>query len=191
VARFVDAIGQAHLAVLDLAGSCDRIGQAALDKIRPDLALMGLALRAFYIENISLPPEVEQALDKRTQMGVLGNLDRYAKFQAANAIPEAAANPGGLAGVGAGVAVGAALGGQMARAMQPAPPPLPAGGFFLGVGGVQTGPFDLATLAVKVRDGSLTRATLVWKEGMAAWTAAECVPGLQPLFAAVPPPLPA
>jgi membrane protease subunit (stomatin/prohibitin family) len=190
VARFVDAIGQAHLAVLDLAGNYDRIGQAALEKIRPDLALMGLALRAFYIENISLPPEVEQALDKRTQMGVLGNLDQYAKFQAANAIPEAAANPGGLAGVGAGVAVGAALGGQMARAMQPAPPPLPAGGFFLGVGGAQTGPFDLAALAGKVRDGSLTRTTLVWKEGMAEWTAAERVPELQPLFAAVPPPLP-
>jgi hypothetical protein len=125
-------------------------------------------------------------------MGVLGNLDQYTKFQAANAIPEAAANPGGLAGVGAGVAVGAALGGQVAQAMHPSasPPPLPGGGFFLGAGGAQTGPFDLATLAARVRDGSLTRATLVWKEGMAEWTPAERVPELQPLFAAVPPPLP-
>jgi membrane protease subunit (stomatin/prohibitin family) len=65
VARFVDAIGQAHLAVLDLAGNCDRLGQPALEKIRPDLALMGLALRAFYIENISLPrrpPRVDPRL---------------------------------------------------------------------------------------------------------------------------------
>src|SRR6202050_3128780 len=64
VARFVDAIGQAKIAVLDLAGNYERIGQMALEHIRPDLAGMGLSLAVFYIENISLPPEVEQALDK-------------------------------------------------------------------------------------------------------------------------------
>jgi membrane protease subunit (stomatin/prohibitin family) len=193
VARFVDAVGQAHVAVLDLAGNYDRISQAALEKIRPDLAAMGLALRSFYIENISLPPEVEQALDKRTQMGVLGNLDQYTKLQTANAIPEAAANPGGLGGVGASMAAGVALGNQMAHAMQPsaAPLPLPGGeGFFVGQGGVQAGPFDLAALAARVRDGSLTPTTLVWRQGMPEWTAAGRVPELQPLFAAVPPPLP-
>src|SRR5205823_2691033 len=72
VARFVDAIGQAHIAVLDLAGNYDKISQVALHNIKPDLAAMGLELTTFYIENISLPAEVEQALDKRTQMGVLG-----------------------------------------------------------------------------------------------------------------------
>jgi membrane protease subunit (stomatin/prohibitin family) len=196
VARFADALGQAKLAVLDLAGSYDRIGQAALEKIRPDLAAMGLALRAFYVENVSLPPEVEQALDKRTQMGVLGNLDQYAKFQAANAIPEAAANPGGLGGAGASLAAGMAMGQQMARALQPSaapgtPPPLPgSSGFFLGVGGVQSGPFDLAALQAKLRDGSLTRATLVWRQGMPEWTPAERVAELAALFAAMPPPLP-
>src|SRR5919201_1102041 len=64
VARFADAIGRAKLPVLDLAG-------------------MGLALPAFYVENISLPPEVEEALDKRTKMGVLGDMSQYTKFQPA------------------------------------------------------------------------------------------------------------
>jgi membrane protease subunit (stomatin/prohibitin family) len=193
VARFADALGQAHLAVLDLAGNYDRIATAALEKIRPDLATMGMTLKAFYIENVSLPPEVEQALDKRTQMGVLGNLDQYAKFQAANAIPEAAANPGGLGALGANLAVGAVMGGQMAQALHPAaaPPPLPsAAGWFVGISGVQSGPFDLAALSAKVRDGSLPRTALVWREGMAAWTPAEHVPELHGLFPAVPPPLP-
>jgi membrane protease subunit (stomatin/prohibitin family) len=196
VSRFADALGQAHVGVLDLAGNYARISGVALEAIRPDLAAMGLALRAFYVENISLPPEVEEALDKRTQMGVLGNLDQYTKFQAANALPEAAANPGGMGALGASVAAGAALGSQMAHALgQPsagaAPPPLPAAaGYFVGTGGVQSGPFDLAALAAKVRDGSLTRSTLVWKQGMAEWTAAERVADLEPLFAAVPPPLP-
>ena len=196
VARFSDAIGRAKLSVLDLAGNYDKIAQVALERIRPDLAQMGLSLTAFYIENISLPPEVEQALDKRTQMGVLGNLDQYAKYQTANAIPEAAKNPGGLAGAGMGLAAGVAMGGQMAGALagaaQPtaAPPPLPQSGYFLGIGGQQQGPFDAATLAAKVRDGSLTRATLVWKQGMPGWVAAETVPELQTLLASAPPPLP-
>src|SRR5689334_11936079 len=162
VSRFVDAIGQAKIAVLDLAGHYGRISEVALQNISPDLAAMGLALTKFYIENISLPPEVEQALDKRTQMGVLGNLDQYTKYQTANAIGDAAKNPGGVGGVGAQLAAGMAIGQQMAgnigAAMQaPAqtvasggaavPPPLPSGAsFFIELDGQQAGPLDVVTL---------------------------------------------
>ncbi len=194
VARFADAVGQAKIAVLDLAGNYDRLAHAALERFRPELAAMGLELTTFYVENISMPPEVEQAIDKRSKMGVLGNLDAYAKLQAAEAIPEAARNPGGLAGVGAGLGVGVALGQQMAGALQPGqqqqPPPLPQAAWYAGIGGVQAGPFDLATLSAKVRDGSLTKATLVWKQGLPGWVPAETVPELQSLFAQLPPPLP-
>jgi hypothetical protein len=125
---------------------------------------------------------------------VLGNLDQYTRFQAANAIGDAARNEGGIAGVGASLAVGAVLANQMTGALpgSPAtPPPLPStGGYYVGVDGAQTGPFDLATLATKVKDGSLTRTALIWKPGMGEWSAAEKVADLAPLFAAVPPPLP-
>jgi hypothetical protein len=72
------------------------------------------------------------------------------------------------------------------------PPPLPnaASSYFIALNNTQAGPFDMATLGAKVRDGGLTRSTLVWKQGMASWIAAETVPELQALFAAVPPPLP-
>jgi hypothetical protein len=63
-------------------------------------------------------------------------------------------------------------------------------GFYLGVNGQQIGPFDMATLAAKAREGALARTTLVWKPGMAAWTPAEGVAELQSLFANQPPPLP-
>jgi membrane protease subunit (stomatin/prohibitin family) len=200
VSRFADSVGQAKIPVLDLAGNYDRLASVALARIAPELAAMGLSLTAFYIENISLPPEVEKALDTRTQMGVLGNMEQYTKYQTAQAIPEAARNPGGLAGVGAGLGAGVVMAQQMAGALhgQPSasaggPPPLPGAAqvaFFLGVGGKQTGPFDLEALANKLRDGSLTPQTLVWKQGMSGWAAAESVPELQALFAAAPPPLP-
>jgi membrane protease subunit (stomatin/prohibitin family) len=195
VARFVDVIGQAKIPVLDMAGNYDKMSRLCLEKIGPDLQTMGMTLTLFYIENISLPPEVEQALDKRTQMGVLGDLGQYTKFQTAEAIRDAAKNPGGVAGVGVGLGAGLSMGQQMTGAMgvsnPAAPPPLPqAISFFMAYNGAQAGPFDLATLSSKVHDGSLTRSTLVWKQGMPNWVAAETVPELQQLFASLPPPLP-
>jgi membrane protease subunit (stomatin/prohibitin family) len=197
VSRFSDAIGQAKIPVLEMAGNYEKIATVANSHIAPELANMGLALTAFYIENISLPPEVEQALDKRTQMNVLGNLGQYTQYQTANAIADAAKNPGGIAGVGAGLGAGLAMANQMAGALQGqaagVAPPLPAGGsgsFFLALNNTQAGPFDIPALMAKAREGSLTRTTLVWRQGMACWVAAETVPELQSMFASVPPPLP-
>src|SRR5262249_21735640 len=103
VSRFVDVVGSAKIPVLELAGNYQRMAALALERIRPELAAMGLELTAFYIENISLPPEVEKALDERTKMGVIGNLGQYTQFQAAQAIRDAAQNPGGVAGAAAGI----------------------------------------------------------------------------------------
>jgi membrane protease subunit (stomatin/prohibitin family) len=197
VARFSDAIGRAKLAVLDLAGNYDKIAKAAMEEMKPELAQMGLSLPMFYVENISLPEEVEKALDTRSKMGVLGDLGQYTKYQAAEAIPAAAANPGGMGGIGAQVAAGVVLGGQMGSALgagmaaQPAPPPLPATAtFHVAIDGKAAGPFDLTALQAKVAEGKVTRNSLVWRQGMANWIAAGSVPELNSIFAAAPPPLP-
>jgi membrane protease subunit (stomatin/prohibitin family) len=197
VARFTDAIGRAKLSVLDLAGNYDKIAAVAKEGIIPDLGGMGLSLPLFYVENISLPEEVEKALDTRSKMGVLGDLNQYTKYQAAEAIPTAAANPGGLGGLGAQIAAGVAVGGQMAGAVgagmasQAAPPPLPATAtFHVAIDGKSAGPFDLAALEAKVREGKVTRNSLVWRQGMANWVAASTVPELNAIFASSPPPLP-
>lgn len=196
VSRFTDAIGKASLPVLELAGNYDKLSKVALQQIAPDLAEMGLMLVSFLVENISLPPEVEKALDERTKMGVLGDMNRFTQYQTAQAIPVAAGNPGGLGGIGAGLAAGAVMGQQMAGAMGQAmgggsPPPIPgAGGFFLAVEGKQAGPYDMNALAGQVASGTLTRATLVWRNGMANWVAADTVPELRGLFANAPPPIP-
>jgi membrane protease subunit (stomatin/prohibitin family) len=197
VSRIVDAMASAKLPVLDLAGNYEKLSQVAKEKIAPEMQGMGLTITQFLVENISLPPEVEQMLDKRSSMAVLGNLDQYTKFQTGTAIGDAAKNPGGIAGVGAGLGAGVAIGGAMADAMRGGqsaggPPPLPGAGaqFYVGINGSQAGPFDMGTLAAKVRSGEITRQTLVWKPGMGAWLAAEGVDELRPLFAHLPPPLP-
>ena len=191
VARLADVIAGAKIPVLDLAGNYDKISKMALDIVGPDLKTLGLSLTLFYIENISLPPEVEQALDTRSKMGVLGDMNRYAQYQSATAIDDAAKNTGGSAGAGIGIGAGIALGQQMGTHVNPpgGPPPLPTA-FFVAINGAQAGPFDLNALVARTRDGSLTRETLAWRQGMAEWAAAGTIPELQSLFAATPPPLP-
>ena len=69
------------------------------------------------VENLSLPEELQKILDKRIGMGMVGDMQRYTQFQVANSIPAAAANEGGLAGIGAGLAPGSAIGQAMAQAI--------------------------------------------------------------------------
>jgi membrane protease subunit (stomatin/prohibitin family) len=198
VSRIVDAMGQSKIPILDLAGNYEKLSQVAKERIAPEMQGMGLTITQFLVENVSLPPEVEQMLDKRSSMAVLGNMEQYTKFQTAQAIGDAANNPGGIAGIGAGLGAGMAIGGQMSEALRGTsaaggPPPLPgaAAQFYVGLNGAQAGPFDITTLAAKVRAGEITRQSLVWKAGMAGWVAAESVGELQSLFPSVPPPLPA
>ena len=80
------------------------------------LRITDLEVTKFYVENVSLPKEVEEAMDKRASMGALGDANKYAQFQAADAMRDAAQNEGGGAGLGAGLGAGFAVGNQMANA---------------------------------------------------------------------------
>jgi membrane protease subunit (stomatin/prohibitin family) len=215
VGRLGNALASAGIPMLDLSAHQDAIGARLAGVLSEDLASVGIQIPKFIIENISLPPEVEQALDRRTQMGIVGNMDQYTQFQAANAIGDAARNPGG-AGEGLGLGVGLAMGQRMAQGLAPqggypqgqapqghpqqgqpsgppagGPPPLPPQDqWYLGAGGQRLGPFGADALAAQVQGGTLTPATLVWKNGMAQWTPAGQVPELAPILGSVPPPLP-
>jgi membrane protease subunit (stomatin/prohibitin family) len=117
VSSFSDALGEAKIAALDLASNYDELGTFMRGKMNDDFKGWGLELTKFVIENISLPQEVEAAMDKRTSMGVIGDVGRYTQFQAADAMRDAAQNPSGGAGTGAGLGAGFALGNAMAGAM--------------------------------------------------------------------------
>lgn len=190
VSNFGDALGQAKIPMLDLAGNFKTLGGRLGAAMQPEFDKLGVELATLLIENISLPPEVEQALDKRSSMGVIGDVNQYAKFQAADALRDAAKNPG-AAGTIVGLGVGQVFAGTMGQAAQgnTSPPPL-ATPFFVAVNNQQQGPFDPGMLGNMAKGGQLTRDTLVWKSGMAAWTKAGDVPELAAVFAATPPPIP-
>ncbi|MBX3242877.1 MAG: SPFH domain-containing protein [Acidobacteria bacterium] len=115
VSEFSDAIGEMKIPALDLAAQYKELGEAIRGKINQDFSSWGLEVTKFYVENISLPPEVEAAMDKRASMGALGDAQKYMQFQAADALRDAAQNEGGGAGLGAGLGAGFAVGGQMAN----------------------------------------------------------------------------
>jgi membrane protease subunit (stomatin/prohibitin family) len=116
VTEFSDALGEMKIPALDLAAQYKELGEAIRAKINEDFSGYGLEVTKFYVENISLPPEVEAAMDKRASMGALGDAQKYMQFQAADALRDAAQNEGGGAGLGAGLGAGFAVGGQMANA---------------------------------------------------------------------------
>jgi membrane protease subunit (stomatin/prohibitin family) len=117
VSGFSDALGEAKIAALDLASNYDELSKFTRNKLNDEFKSFGLELTKFVVENISLPAEVEAAMDKRTSMGVIGDVGRYAQFQAADAMRDAAQNPSGGASTGAGLGAGFAIGNAMAGAM--------------------------------------------------------------------------
>lgn len=121
VTEFSDALGELKIPALDLAAQYKEIGEQIRAKINEDFKAYGLEVTKFYVENVSLPPEVEAAMDKRASMGALGDANRYMQFQAADALRDATQNEGGGAGLGAGLGAGFAVGGQMANAFGAGP----------------------------------------------------------------------
>ncbi|MCP5426510.1 MAG: SPFH domain-containing protein [Gammaproteobacteria bacterium] len=199
VSRFSNSIAQAKIPVLDLAANYTELGQFITNTIAPEFEAYGLSLTKLLVENISLPPEVEAAMDKRSSMGIVGNLHQYTQFQAAEALRAAAENPGaagGSMGLGMGFVMAQQMGQTLAGASQPAgdsaPPPMPAATaqYFAHVNQQQAGPFAKEALSKLVEGGQLTRDTLIWKQGMATWQAAGEIDELQDLFPQAPPPLP-
>lgn len=116
VTEFSDALGELEIPALKLAAKFKELGETIRGKINEDFRTYGLEVTKFYLESVSLPEEVQAAMDRRGAMGALGNVDQYMKFQAADALRDAAQNEGGGAGLGAGLGAGFAVGNQMANA---------------------------------------------------------------------------
>ncbi len=182
--------------MVDLASNygqlSEKLRRAVLDRIDDEY---GLDIPQLFIVNVSVPDQVERALDARSSMGVIGDMDRYQKYQLGASIPTAAANPaGGLAGAGVGLGMGMSIAQLQAPSRSPLPliPPTPeadAAVWHFTSGGRTYGPYSVAQLGQAVAAGQLTSGSLVWAAGMESWVPMARVPRLAGLFAPPPPPI--
>lgn len=110
VSLFSEALASSRVPVLDVATRYSELGEALLPLINPIIKdKYGLEMASFILENVSVPPEVEAAIDKRSSMAAVGNLNDYVKFQMAQGLEKG----GGAGGIGAEMAVGLAMAQQM------------------------------------------------------------------------------
>jgi membrane protease subunit (stomatin/prohibitin family) len=211
ISNFSDIIGESKIAALDLASSYRELSALAQKDLAASFASYGLELSRFLIDNISLPEEVEAAIDQRTKLGVFGNtLPQYAQMQTAEAIKVAAANPGGIAGAGAGIGAGMAIGQTMAGAFSApqqnsappppssgsaAPPPPPGGQstaprWSVAIDGKTYGPYTDAAMKSMLDSGQVSPSTQAWRPGAAGWAAVETYSELGLGNGSMPPPPP-
>lgn len=214
VQEFSRVIAGSGIPVLDMAANTADLGKLIAAEVSPVLDGYGLEMPEFYIENISLPPAVEAALDKRTSMGLAGDLGKFTQYSAAEAMTAAANNPGQGGGMGAGLGMGMGMAmaqqlsnmaagqpsgpwGSSAPAapqptshMAPPPPPPVEHVWHIAVDGQTSGPFSKARLGRMASEGQLTRDTHVWTAGQDGWKKASDVQELAQLFTILPPPPP-
>lgn len=196
-------IAGSGIPVLDMAANTADLGKLVAAEISSVVAEYGLTIPEFYIENISLPPAVEEALDKRTSMGMAGELGRFTQYSAAEAMTAAAKNQAGDGGMGAGLGMGmgVAMANQMTgqggpwgsgatRSIAPPPPPPTEHVWHIAEAGKTHGPYSKADLGRMAIDGKLSRETYVWTPGQDGWMPADEVQELAQLFTVMPPPPP-
>ncbi len=121
VSKFADLLGEVQVNLLDLPAKYDELGGALRAKASEDFEALGLLLKAVYVTAVTVPEDVERALDERAQIGALGDMNAYMQFKAARALGDAAqagaGGEGSLAGLGAGLGAGVGLGSAMASAI--------------------------------------------------------------------------
>lgn len=198
--RFATIIGGSNIPVLDMAANYDQLGDFLTRRIAPEFGEYGLELTRILVENISLPPAVSEALDKRTSMGMTGNLDRYLQYQTGVSMEAGANNTGGGASDGIGMGIGLAMANRMNESIggggTGSPPPVPGNAdvFHVVVNGAAMGPYTVDILKQHAASGSLKPDSLVWSPSMSEWEPAGSVSALDNVFAggtATPPPIPA
>lgn len=181
MSRFTDTLGEAKIPALDLASKYDELSDHVKQKLQDEFKTMGLELSKFFVENISLPEEVEAMLDKRTGVGMMAPvMGAYTQMQVADSIPLAAQNAGGIAGMGMGMGVGFGMGNMMGQQMAGAQQQMGQQAFPAGSAAAPAAPAkslkDELTELKELFDGQLItqaeydsqRAAILKKHGMGA-----------------------
>lgn len=191
--RLATVLGENSVPVLDLAANYEKFGEYITDKIAPSFEAYGLELTHMLVENISLPEEVEKALDKRTSREITGDLDANIRYETGNALGNS--GQGGSSAIGdmVGMGAGIALGQEMMNKLSDknTPPDLPTRNttlYHIAVDDVSEGPYDLRKIQELIQQNIIQADTLVWTQGQKDWEPAKEI--LKEYFHNTPPPLP-
>ncbi len=205
VTRFTDTVGEANLPIELYAANTSELSETCKEVMQPEFERVGIELEKFYIENVSMPEELKKEIFEYSRLDKL-DMGKLTQFKTAKAIEAAAKNEGGTAGAGMGMGMGFVLAQQMGGMMNPQmgqqpvapmqgavmPPPMPVQTqYFYAVNGQQMGPVTFDKLKELFANRTINKDSLLWKQGMANWTALQEIEELKSFLGGnTPPPLP-
>jgi membrane protease subunit (stomatin/prohibitin family) len=204
--KFTDATGEAQIPIELYAANTNELSEICLNILKEEFKSVGLNIEKFFVENVSMPEELKKEIFEYSRLNKI-DLDKLMKIKSAKAMETAAANEGGAAGSGIGMGMGFAManmfgnnfnqqqqaqqGGNQTTQAPSTPPPLPQETqYFYAQNGQQMGPVSLKRLIELFRQKSISDDTLVWKKGMANWSAFNTIEEYKNIEGSTPPPLP-
>jgi len=192
VSRFSNIIAEANIPILDLASNYEQLSQYIGEKLRDEFSKYGIELTTFLIENISVPAAVEEALDKRTQMGIVTDLHQYLEFQTAESMTSATGNS--TAAMGASMGVGFAMADKLSKNFGERKGYIPEPFekmYYYAKNGEPIGPLNIDEVEALILENKIESNTLIWSSGMENWQKARRLEEIESLFNLLtPPPLP-
>ena len=174
VSRFANIVAKSKIPVLDMAAHYDVFSEYITKIIAKEFEEYGLELTKILIENISLPSAVEEALDKRTSMGMIGDIDKYLKYQSAEALTNSSNSSANEA---LSMGMGFAMANKMSEALDKkesfdTPPPVPKDLYYINENNETKGPYRLENVKSMIENKEINKDTLVWKRGKKDWEVA-------------------
>ncbi len=188
LAKLPTILAEHEKSVLDMARDYEKFGNFLKEQLQPEFEKYGLELDKLLVENISLPQEVEEAIDKRTSREVTGDLNENLKYQSAEGLSK-----GGTASEMASIGAGMAMANEISKSFNSdsaaTPPKVPTvKPFYIVKNGKADGPHDLEVIKDMIATGKLKESSYIWQEGLEGWVEAKNL--LSDFFNTTPPPVP-
>ena len=187
VSKFATIMGQDNTPALDLAANYEKFGTFITEHMMPMFKEYGLELTRMLVENISLPEEVEKAIDTRSSREITGDLDKHIKYQSGQALGNSDGSASDMVGMGAGMAMGQQMANSLNSGSTPLAIPNKIAQYFVAVDGESKGPYSLEDIQKHISSKTIDHKTLLWTQGMKDWAEASTI--LSDKFYQTPPPL--
>jgi membrane protease subunit (stomatin/prohibitin family) len=189
VARFADIIANSNIPILDLAANYDQLGEYLTQKLKAEFSKYGIELTKFLIENISVPKAVEEALDKRTNMGIINDLHKYLEFQTAESMTKEGGDS--ISSMGASMGVGFAMAEKLSKTLNRGDGYVPEvfeKMYYYAKEKEPIGPLNIDEIEELIKDKKIDSNTLMWTNGMESWIRAKNIQEVESLINLLTPP---